>query len=274
MKYLNWLFSFYINASIHVTFAVLSLVGITLLEYDLKISFSLWALLLFGTISAYNFVKYASVAGLHHRSLTNSLKVIQVFSFICFGLLLFFMFHVALDTLLVLGAFGLLTFLYAVPLLKRKNLRTFGGLKIFVVALVWAGVTVFVPMAEAKMQITTDCWLSFFQRFLMVIVLTLPFEIRDLLYDAVYLKTLPQQLGERKAKLLGIFFLTVTIILEGFKDEISIAHLVSLIAICILMGGFLVLSEKKQTRYFASFWVEGIPIIWFGILSLLLHFLL
>ncbi|MBL4663092.1 MAG: hypothetical protein JKY22_05960, partial [Flavobacteriaceae bacterium] len=127
----------------------------------------------------------AKVAGLHHHSLTQSLKAIQVFSFICLGCLVFCVFQLSINVFYVAAVFGGLTFLYAVPFLSGKNLRTFSGTKIFVVALVWAGVTVFVPWSDSLVELNSDIWLSFIQRILIIIVCTLPFEIRDLRYDVV-----------------------------------------------------------------------------------------
>ena len=93
---------------------------------------------------------------------------------------------------MVLGCFSVFTFFYAVPFIWNKNLRKFSGLKIFVVAIVWGGVAVIVPLVASESQITTDNWLTFLQIVIIVITLTIPFEIRDLPYDARELKTLPQ----------------------------------------------------------------------------------
>ena len=61
MKSLSFLFNIYINSSIHVAFAVCSLVGITCLEYDINIAINLLGFVFFGTVTGYNFVKYATV---------------------------------------------------------------------------------------------------------------------------------------------------------------------------------------------------------------------
>ena len=139
----------------------------------------------FAAITGYNFVKYAPIAGLHHRSLAKSLKTIQIFSFLCFGLLLYFSFQLSFKTLLFSGIFGVFTVLYAIPFLNTRSLRTVKGLKIFVVALVWAGVTVLIPLIEASMHYQQLLGLLFIERFLIVVVLVLPFEIRDLPYDRI-----------------------------------------------------------------------------------------
>lgn len=262
MKLLRGVFAFYINSSIHVALAVASLLAVTVLEYNLPISKELWAFVFLSTLSGYNFVKYAKVAGLHHRSLTQSLKTIQVFSAFCFALLVIIAFPLPIKVLLITAAFGLTTFFYAVPFIRSKNLRNFSGLKIFVVAFVWAGVTVILPFVEAEIDLTADVLLTFFQRILIVVALILPFEIRDIPYDGLNLKTLPQQLGVRNTKLLGEVVLLFCLVFEFFKDESDVAYITSLLFFCVMLGWLLVISKTEQSRYFSSFWVEGLPIFW------------
>lgn len=274
MKLFKGLFNFYLNSSIHVALAICSLVAITVIEYNLNLEYAVLGFIFFGSITGYNFVKYAAVAGLHHRTLAASLKTIQVFSFIAFGLMLVCMSQLSIKTLFVAVVFGMVTFLYAVPLLKRKNLRTFGGIKILVVALVWAGVTVFVPMIADNMRLETDCWITFFQRILIVIVLLLPFEIRDLQFDSIVLKTFPQQLGVKNTKFVGVVLLGISLLLYGFKDEISWFFFTPLCIACLCMAVVLLFAKEKQSPYFSSFWVEGIPIIWFALLLGFRHFFL
>lgn len=263
MKLLKRVFAFYINASIHVALAVLSLLAITVLEYHLVIPIELWLFVFLGALTGYNFVKYAKVAGLHHRSLTQSLKAIQIFSGICFVFLAFIAFKLSIQTLMITAAFGLATFFYAVPFVRHKNLRNFSGLKIFVVAFVWAGVTVIVPVVASEATISLDILLTFLQRILIVVALILPFEIRDVPYDALNLKTLPQQVGVRNTKLLGLAVLLICLVFEFFKQDSDVAYIVSLLIFSVFMGWFLITSKTDQNRYFASFWVEGLPIIWF-----------
>lgn len=263
MKFLKRVFAFYINASIHVALAVLSLLAITVLEYHLVIPIELWLFVFLGALTGYNFVKYAKVAGLHHRSLTNSLKTIQIFSGICFVLLAFIAFKLSITTLLVTVGFGLATFFYAVPFVRHKNLRNFSGLKIFVVAFVWAGVTVIVPVVASEVTISLDILLTFLQRILIVVALILPFEIRDVPYDALNLKTLPQQVGVKSTKLIGEGVLLLCLVFEFFKVNSDVAYIISLLVFCSVLGWILVISKTEQSRYFSSFWVEGLPILWY-----------
>ncbi len=263
MKPLNGLFAFYINSSIHVALAVLAFLGITLMEYRLNIPKELWAFVFLGTLTGYNFVKYSKVAGLHHHRLTHSLKTIQIFSAGSFILLCIVAFRLSIEILLTTAAFGLATFFYAVPLIHKKNLRNLSGIKIFIVGFVWAGVTVIVPIIAAEMPISGDVLLTFFQRILIVVVLILPFEIRDVPYDSLNLKTLPQQMGVWNTKFLGELILLVCLVFEFFKEESQIAYIASLLIFCLILGWMLIIVKADQKRYFASFWVEGLPILWF-----------
>ena len=125
MKFLKLVFDFYLNASIHVAFSVYAFLRITEIYFDLPYNENLNFFIFFGTITGYNFVKYAGVAKLHHRSLTKGLKIIQVFSFFCFLGLCYYATLISLKTLFFTLPFIVLTILYAVPFLSgfAKNLR-------------------------------------------------------------------------------------------------------------------------------------------------------
>src|SRR5690554_1869026 len=257
MKLLQRLFAFYINSSIHVALAVVALTAITVLEFKLVVPLELWVFVFSVTALGYNFVKYAKIAGLNHRRLTHSLKAIQIFSAVCFVLFLFTVFFIPLDVVLITACFGILTFLYAVPLLRHKNLRNFTGVKIFIVALVWAGISVLVPLAAAGYGFSNEMGLAFAQRAIIVVVLILPFEIRDIPYDDLTLRTLPQQIGVVGTKILGIGLLLLCVMLRFFRDADQFGHVVVFWVFVIVLGGMLMVSRPAQSRYFASFWVEG-----------------
>jgi hypothetical protein len=269
MKILKQIFDFYINSSIHVALAVCALSCLTFLEFDVLYDQTLLLFIFFATITGYNFVKYFGLAKFHHRRLAKWLKVIQVFSFICFILLAYFAFKLPFKTLIYIGLFGVLTFLYAIPFLPKhlfiddkQNLRSISGLKIYIIALVWTGVTVFLPAVNNGISITTDVLILSLQRFIFVIVLTFPFEIRDLQYDSIKLSTVPQKIGIKKTKILGILLLMAFFFLEFFKDDIHWKEIIMLLIITTATLIFLVLSKTRQSNYYSGFWVEGIPIVW------------
>lgn len=272
MKFLKAVFKFYIDSSIHVALAVSALVYLTVFEYEIILDSNLLGFVFFGTITGYNFVKYAGVARFHHRSLAKWLKAIQVFSFVCFGLLIYFMIVLPSHLYWVMAVLASFTFFYAIPFLRKRTLRTLSGLKIFVVALVWAGVTVIIPWLAVKETVPTDVWLTFAQRFMMVMVITIPFEIRDLQFDQTALGTLPQKLGIGVSKWLGVVFMYFGFALGLFKDDFSCAHSSALAITCFLCALLLWGASKNQKQYYASFWVESIPLLWLLIFYLLKYY--
>ncbi|MEO6347408.1 MAG: hypothetical protein ABIO60_05800 [Aquaticitalea sp.] len=269
MKVFKQVFDFYINSSLHVGLSAFSMAWITLLKFERP--FDEWVLLFifFATITGYNFVKYFGLAKFHHRSLSDWLKMIQVFSIICFGVMVFFALHLQAKSLMYIAGFGIITFLYAIPILpehlfidKQKNLRSIGGLKIYVIGLVWVGVTVLLPLLNNAYTFDTEVWLTAFQRFVFVVILMLPFEIRDLQYDSLRLSTIPQKIGIKNTKIIGIVLAIVFTLIEFFKTEIHPNEIVISMIIAVILILFLVYSKINQGKYYSSFWVESIPMLW------------
>ena len=257
------IFDFYLDASVHVALAVASLLGVTLFLLEIDWNVSLVGFVFFSTIVCYNFVKYGVeaykylvVSNLYHQ-------IIQIFSFISFGFALFFLWHLEKEIWMIVALLGLLSTLYAVPLLPHNhNLRSLGGFKIYIVAVVWVGFTVLLPVFEAKIPFGWDIWTLCLQRFILVLVLILPFEIRDLQWDDKSLKTLPQILGIKKTQRLGILLTIVFFLLTFLKDGVDLMEIVMRSLLSIFLVLILLSSKKMQGRYFASFWVEAVPVLW------------
>lgn len=273
MRFLKIVFDFYLNASIHVAFAVFAFLKITEIYFDLPFNQNLDYFIFFGTITGYNFVKYAGVAKLHHRSLTDSLKVIQVFSLICFLLMCYYAYQIKIETLIISIPFNILTILYAVPFLSglAKNLRQISYLKIIIVAFVWAGFTVLLPLVDAKVSVDVNTIFIFLQRFLFVVVLILPFDIRDVKYDAISLQTIPKKIGVDQTKRLGLLLLILSLILEYLFPSSSRLNTPFMLFFFLVII-FLMRSKIEQSKYYSSFWVESLPIIWWLFLLGFLNF--
>lgn len=269
MHILKLLFNFYINSSIHVALSVYSLVRITELYFDLPYNKHLDYFIFFGTITGYNFIKYAGVAKFYHMSLTKSLRLIQIFSFISFCFLCYYAWLLPVDTLLYFLPFGILTVLYIVPFLGgfQKNLREISYLKIFIVGGVWAGVTAVIPLLASGSTIDVDLILLFVQRILFIVALILPFEIRDMQLDFENISTLPQKIGVKQTKRFGFILLLFALAFEFLITDSSVNRNVFL-AVCFALLFFLMRSKGNQSKYYSSFWVESLPVLWWIVLFL------
>ncbi len=260
-------FSFYINSSIHVAFAIMALIKLTFLKFEILGGDTYIYFSFVGAIVGYNFVKYASISKLYHRKLTKSMNGVKVLTGICILLFVYFGYQLSRDTLVYILPFVLLTLFYVIPIFpNKKNLRSVAGIKIFIIGLVWTGVTVLIPILYKEGIVSFNIIIEAIQRFLFVVVLMLPFEIRDLQYDEETLETIPQKIGITKTKVFGSIILLVFLLLAVVKDSLSATEILSTVGVTLISLLFLWGTDKKQSEYFCSFWVESIPIMWLFIL--------
>lgn len=264
MNVLKKLFNFYLDSSIHIGLSVYALTYCTLFLFDLPYDEAVLYFTFYGTIVTYNFIKYGSSAKQYFFVATKYLKFIQILSFVCFLLASYYAFQLQLKTLLLSVGLSLLSSLYIIPFLpKQRNFRTLPGFKISIVALCWTGVTVLLPMMNAAVSFTDiNVILVSLQRFILVLILMIPFEISDLSYDAVALGTLPQRLGIRRTKRLAYVWIVVFVFLEYcIQKNVSESFFIA-VGIGLLLCISIWQSRIKKSKYFTSFWVESIPIVW------------
>lgn len=263
MTIIKKIFDFYLDASIHVALAIFSLVHVTALTLNINVPLELYYFIFFGSISCYNFVKFGVEAEKYILVANTYHKTIQFFSFGCLfvaGYQLFFLSERVFIALFILSA---ITGLYALPVLpKNRNFRSFSGLKILIVAAVWAGTTVVLPVISELEIVSWNVKVETVQRFLFVLILLVPFEIRDLKYDNASLKTLPQRVGVKGAKMIGYGWVILFYAVTFLKTNLDAAHItVKTIVFLVLM--FMIFKTKlNQKKYFSSFWVEAIPLFW------------
>jgi hypothetical protein len=254
---------FYINSSLHVALAVLSFSVLTAYELNLMGSIFFYSATFCASVAGYNFVKYFGLTKFYYRSLTTKLKYIQLVSVLSLTGFGFVIFQLQQSSQIVYVFLALITFLYAIPMgIKTpKNLRSVGGVKIYIIAFVWAITTVVLPILESQLVLSLDHWILVLQRTFIVIVLMLPFEIRDLDVDQVHLSTIPQKIGIRNTKIIGYALLGDSILLEFFKHQFNLNNFLTVFFTGVLLAVFLAKSNKQQDRYYAAFWVEAIPIM-------------
>jgi len=260
------LFRFYIQSSKHVALAVTALTAVTYAEFDLTPDLWVLAFVYLGTVVGYNFVKYSGFGNTHHLSVTGNIIWLRIFTGAVFLALIFVAFKVPKIIYYYAVGFGVITMLYAIPLFSGKNMRMLKGWKIFVISAVWAGVTVCFPLASNDLLLQPAGIIELISRFVFVIALTIPFEIRDLKYDENELGTLPQMMGVKESRSLGsgllLAFITLQFVNPVIKDiELSLTAFVSVITLWAIWK-----AKEDQHEYYASFWVESIPIVWYALI--------
>ncbi|WP_026302518.1 prenyltransferase UbiA [Psychroflexus tropicus] len=261
MKLLSKILRFYINSSIHVALAVVSFACITYMDFDIYIESNILIFVFFSTIVAYTFVKYIPWIVTNISTLATSLKSIFILALISIVPLIISFSQLDIASMMLVGVLGIFTLLYVLPFLpKAKNLRDVSGLKIFIIALVWSGATVVLPLFSSEIApswFEADTLYYISSRFCFVIALIIPFEIRDLKLDSIYLKTFPQILGIKKTKAMGCSLVLVSaLLLYNSIDSYSYIW-IHIVLVYLILG-----SRKQNAFYFTALWVESVPILW------------
>lgn len=267
MKIFKQLFNFYINSSIHVGLSCYALVRMTQHMFHISYDAPIANFVFFGTIVGYNFVKYDALARAQKLKMRRELKIIAMFSFIMLLLVGFYFFQMQRITQIVAIAFLSITLLYTLPFFpNKKNARNWAGVKIYIVALCWVGVTLGLPILNADVSITLDFYLKCVQRFILIFVLVLIFEIIDLANDDPHLQTVPQQIGVKQTKIVGLFLLFPFYFLELLKSNFDANQLIINFILVLMIALFLIFANEKRSKYYTSFWVESVPIVWWLLL--------
>ncbi len=270
MKILSKLFQFYVFSNLHVSVSVACLVLVSGLLFQVNLELEAF-FLASCTFVAYHFIRFLNrykygkkhVLDSFSNQHKNTLIVMTCFAIILAG---YMFFNLKLTQVYRLFPLGILTLLYGCSFLrinnKKYSIRYLPGIKIFIIALVWAGAVVFFPLGFNSKAI-----LFFIEIFLFVIALTLPFDIRDMLFDKGNVKTLPILLGVLKTKFLGILCLAISLAIHSYSFDTYYSYSITI----VVLGLLLMYAKVKQSTYYSSFWIEGVPIFYLGILYLELN---
>lgn len=174
----------------------------------------------------------------------------------------------ALWLLLVIGVISLL---YDIPI-GHKRLRDVGAIKIFLIALVWGSVTVWLPAVHVGYWLgDINVWLIWGQRVLFMLAITLPFDIRDILIDkALDLVTIPRIIGIESTHRLSGWLLAGALGLEVIR--VLTVHSSGLIywqPVLGLMASYtltLVVIRLRKPQYGDGYylgWLDGMMIVQF-----------
>jgi 4-hydroxybenzoate polyprenyltransferase len=163
---------------------------------------------------------------------------------------------------------ALLSLGYVLPFFgKKRRLRDFNQIKIYLIAGVWAFVTVVLPFIDSGHALSFAIILMIFERGIFVFAITLPFDIRDLEVDnhgAV--KTIPAVIGIKKTKQLAYATLSLALALALANFCLNFYDLKILIGLAIsyLSSAWLVsFSTPERHDYFYSGLMDGTMILQF-----------
>jgi len=161
---------------------------------------------------------------------------------------------------------GLVALAYVAPLgASGKRLRDLHFLKIFLIAGVWAWLTVWLPAAGHG----PFPWRMALERAAFIFAITLPFDIRDLRIDNhTQVKTLPAVMGVRAAIALALALLAIMLVFvwtnPGYNGGVKIALSLSALA----SGALILFSGRAQHDYYFTGLMDGMMILQMGLVWL------
>ncbi len=198
------------------------------------------------------------------------LKAIVVISFFATS---FYLLFVSFLTQLILLVVAVPTILYSFDILRNKNsifnFKKVPWIKSFLLAFVWATVTVIVPFSDSlNLILYNQAILLFLERFTFIFALAILFDIRDIKQDSkTEIKTLPIYFGESKSLLVSNILLLSSLSTALFHYmylelfSMATAYFVSIIWILIITNN----KTLRAKKYYYSGFLDG---------SILIHGLL
>ena len=163
---------------------------------------------------------------------------------------------------------GIISLGYVIPFLSgKKRLRDFNHIKIFLIAIVWSWVTVFLPAFEIGEATTLPVGLMILERAFFIFAITLPFDIRDLKVDShSNVQTIPAVIGIEKTKVLGTVSLVLALlmtVINWYSASYNVNVLLGLSVSFLSTWFFIHQSDKIKHDYFFTGVIDGTMILQF-----------
>ena len=190
---------------------------------------------------------------------------LSILSILAAILCVYYFFQLNKNSQMLLMGMAILSLGYVLPILgKGRRLRDIGLLKIFLIAFVWAIITVVLPFLQIHHPSKNDLCLSLLciERMCFIFALCIPFDIRDMDWDSrTNVKTIPLSIGSEKAKTVGyialIISLSMSYLLMNLTNYSEMQFLGSAI-IYLLTALMLSKTHKNRSDYFFYGGVDGL----------------
>lgn len=268
MNVLKKIFRFYVFSNLHVGLSSFCLAKLTLLQYGIN-AYNIPLFVGLATVISYNLIRIREHKNLQpwfYGFILKNKKAIVILIAICTGFLLYLSTFLTIASLVSLLPIVAFTFFYSIPVRHQRKrsltLRSVAFLKLFLIAVSWAVVTVVFPLVEYGFAIGFDETVIALQRFLLIAAITIPFDIRDINYDSTALHTLPETLGIAQSKRLALLFLMLFLGFTFLLDNADAQNLQLHFVVAVISAILIMRAKVEQSVFYTSFWIEAIPVFW------------
>jgi 4-hydroxybenzoate polyprenyltransferase len=280
------LFQFYLFGNIHIALCAVACVYTFGAIVGAGSEYPILIIAFSGTLALYSFQRLVGVIkkendhihserhewNIHHK---NSLIVLTLISCLA-GSWAFF--QISMPSQILLIVLGFISFIYAAPVFpaaeKKLRLRDFPFVKVFFIAIIWTGVSVWLPLLNGNaiaLKYNPNILASGFYTSLVffpaVLALTIPFDLRDMSSDPPEIRSLPMILGEKKSILLCqiLVLISVAMALGGYQVEgvhhFSYGQCISYAVWALITLISLQFCHSKRHEYYFSFLMDGLLLL-------------
>lgn len=276
-----------INTNLFIALAAVMLTIGTQVQLGIKPSFEYYLpLIFFITVIDYNLHRIvkllfskSAITIEKHRWAYKNIKALYITIGIAFIGMIITLFFTELRVILWLLPFGILAVFYSMPPTigkqKMPNIRRIPGLKIFIISITWAALTILLPVSQMEYKTTTlHVVLMMLERFFFIFAITITFDIRDMLEDYKSgVRTLPIIYGKRKSKIYAVSALLIATAISINHYMLRTDYAIALAMVVSLTSTILLLYNKKiqQSTIFYYGFLDG-AIILQGLLLILAYF--
>lgn len=174
------------------------------------------------------------------------------------GVLTIYLVQWNLHTLAVSAIVLLVTVFYVVRIGSR-NLRDLPFLKIHLISIIWVvSIAIFPLLNEQVFEL--KLWLFGLTHYFYILAICIPFDIRDLTFDNLKQRTIPQILGVQSSKMIGVLLLVVfTLTAVYFMPSLG-TNKIFIVAVMV-QAILIYFSSRSQNDLYFGGYIDGAILI-------------
>jgi 4-hydroxybenzoate polyprenyltransferase len=227
------------------------------------IDFRMVALVFFATLALYNLSMVLSNPGKKPASLLKRVQWMSKHQHFCSSFTLIgglstlcLSFFLSATAQIVLASLALISVAYSLPLVpfrgERVSLRNIPGLKLMLIALVWALSTTLLPIIDNLASFSESMlWMLLTHRILFFMAIAIPFDVRDIYQDSIYsLQTIAVALGKWKSQFVAHLSLALSSAVWWHLSAYAVGILIPIIVVWGVAAWCIQTADKQKELFY------------------------
>lgn len=149
---------------------------------------------------------------------------------------------------------AMISVLYVIRI-GTQNLRDIPYLKIHLIAVSWSIILVVFPMLFADVALN-EVFLWFLAHYFFVLGITIPFDIRDLKYDHVHQRTIPQVYGASRARIIAVLAILLFSVMLLYLEQ-TLWYNMTFFAAVLMQVLLIIFMHKERGDLYCAGAIDG-----------------